>query len=112
LSPAYRGPVRIIVPTVRTRFYRGERLSLKVLVLAEEMPRELSLRWRKLGEGRFVDVPMHHVARGVYRAEFPAQATTGNDLEYYIELTPAQGKPVRWPATAPDLGQTLVAMEP
>jgi hypothetical protein len=111
LSKAYRGPARIIVPTVRTSFHRGETLSLRVLVLAGQPPREISLRWRAMGHGRFAQVPLLHVARGVYRVEFPSKATAGDDLEYYIELTPAKGKPVRWPATAPDQGQTLVAME-
>ena len=112
LSKTYHGPTRIIVPTVRTSIHRGETLSLKVLVLAEQTPRELSLCWRKMGQGRFARSEVQHVARGVYRAEFPPKATAGDDLEYYIEVTPAKGKPVLWPATAPEQSQTLVAMEP
>ena len=65
-----------------------------------------------MGQGRFANVPLQHVARGVYRVEFPAEATAGNDLEYYIELTTARDGAARWPATAPDQCQTLVAMEP
>ena len=112
LSKAYHGPARIIVPTVRTSFHRGERLSLKVLVLDESEPRGFSLLWRRMGAGRFARVALQHIARGAYRADFPPPATAGDDLEYYVELTSSSGKQLYWPATAPDRGQTLVAMEP
>jgi hypothetical protein len=49
------------------------------------------------------------VARGVYEVEFPGAATKGEDLEYYLEVRPARGKAVRFPPTAPEINQTLVA---
>ena len=49
------------------------------------------------------------MARGVYQVEFPREATAGNDLEYYVQVKPERGNPVVFPASAPDLNQTLVA---
>jgi hypothetical protein len=109
LASGYVGPTRIIVPTRRTSYTPDDDLLLKVIILAQGAPREATLRWRPLGEGRFRSVPLRHVARGVYQAQFPRQATAGDDVEYYVEVLPAKGGRVVFPATAPRLNQTLVA---
>jgi hypothetical protein len=111
LPRSYQGPTRLIVPTVRTSFLRGESLSIKVCVLAEKPSRELTLYWRRIGRGRFTHLPLRHVARGVYRAEFPSAATRGEDVEYYVECIADDGKRIIFPATAPKVGQTLVATD-
>jgi hypothetical protein len=48
-----------------------------------------------------------HVARGVYRAQLPPLA---DDIEYYVEARVA-GQSFVFPATAPDLNQTVVLMK-
>jgi len=110
LRAEYRGPTRIIVPAVRTSFEPGEALSLRVLVLAEQAPRSAALRWRRFGGGDFAILPLSRVARGVYTGTFPAEATAGPDLEYFIEVQPRIGGAVRHPVTAPALNQTLVRL--
>jgi len=111
LRGSYRGPMRVIVPTVRTSFERGERLALKVLVLSEQAPQRADVWWRPMGSGRFTDVPLEHVARGVYWAELPVKATMRADLEYYVEVRGKGSERARFPRTAPDLNVTLVAGE-
>jgi hypothetical protein len=109
LPTAYTGPTRVIVPTVRTSFRPGETLALKVMILSGQSPRDAALYSRPMGRGRFTKTPLVHLARGVYVVRFPPQATAGEDLEYYVKVVPKTGSPVHFPASAPDLNQTLVA---
>lgn len=109
LGSTYTGPPRLIVPTVRTSYLPGEPLRLKVIVLAAEPPSRPRLYWRPLGRGRFQAQPLQHLARGVYQAQFPPAATVGEDIEYYLEVRTGDGQPLRFPATAPALNQTVVA---
>ncbi|MGO8675066.1 MAG: malectin domain-containing carbohydrate-binding protein [Limisphaerales bacterium] len=104
----YEGPMRIIVPALRTSLPANEPLKLKVIILSEHPPRQAALHWRKLGEGAFAQVPLQHLERGVYSVTLPA---VGDDFEYFLqaEPEPGQGEPARFPATAPKLNQTVVA---
>jgi hypothetical protein len=101
----YQGPMRIIVPALRTSLPASEALKLKVIILSKDPPRQAALYWRELGEGPFAQVPLQHLERGVYSVELPA---VGDDFEYYLQAEPGQGQPVRFPATAPALNQTVV----
>lgn len=109
-ATVYRGPTRVIVPTVRTSYEPAESLTLRVLVLSEAPPGEAVLKWRKLGAREFAAVPLRWVARGVYSAEFPAEATAAPDFEYFVEVRPVDGPAVRFPETAPVLNQTMVRL--
>lgn len=109
-SLTYHGPTRVIVPTLRSSYEPAEALTLKVLVLSEQPPHAAALKWRRLGGRRFASVPLQPVARGVYTVPFPAEATAAADCEYFVEVQPATGAPVRFPATAPALNQTLVRL--
>jgi hypothetical protein len=108
MSAAYHGTARIIVPTVRGSVGQGEPLRLKVLVLAEQAPHSAVIRWRPMGRGAFATLPLQHVARGVYTAQWPAIPASLSGIEYYVEVKPARGKTVRFPATAPQMNQTVV----
>jgi hypothetical protein len=105
LRKNYRGPARLIVPTVRTSVASGEALKLTVLVLAEQPPRALSVSWRPLGGGRYAQVAFTAVARGVHTATLPAAE---DDFEYFIRLDPAAGQAVFFPASSPAQNQTVV----
>ena len=109
-AATYHGPTRVIVPTVRSSYEPAEALRLKVLVLSEQPPRAAVLKWRRLGGRHFASAPLQPVARGVYTVRFPAEATAAADFEYFVEIQPATGAPVRFPATAPALNQTLVRL--
>jgi hypothetical protein len=86
----------------------GEALDLKVLVLAEAEPRDTALYWRRMGYGRFQKLPLSHVERGVYAARLGGVNAEFGALEYYVEVKPADGAVVRFPASAPKLNQTVV----
>jgi hypothetical protein len=108
LATGYRGPLRVIVPTVRTSVNPGEALELKVLVLSEAPPKEGAVHWRVLGQGGFNRVPLTSVARGVYSARLGAAHASQEALEYYVEVQSRDGHAVHFPATAPKLNQTVV----
>ncbi len=105
----YRGPLRVIVPTVRSSLRAGEALTLRTLILSEQPPAEAAVYWRKMGRGAYVKAPLNRVARGVHSARFGGG---DDDLEYYVKVVPARGPAVSFPATAPRVGQTLVRLGP
>ena len=108
-SKEYDGPPRLIVPTVRSCVAQGEVLRLKVIILSSKPPREAALFWRPMGPGEFAQVPLTHVARGVYSVQFPPDGARA-DLEYYVQAVPDDGTPLRFPATAPTMGQTVLVV--
>jgi len=86
----------------------GESLQLRAIVLGASGPREALLYWRPLGATNLARVPLDRVARGVYQAEL-AEDEIVDDFEYYIEMKTDAG-PLRFPATAPTLNQTVVVV--
>jgi len=100
----YHGPARIIVPTVRTNLDVGESLKLKVIILGIE-PSQANLYIRRMGgSDNFTKVALDHIARSVYTVTIPA---LGDDIEYYIKAVGC-GKELLWPATTPNMNQTVV----
>lgn len=103
----YQGEPRLIVPTVRSHAARGEALNVTVIALDRQPVRSVTLHWRKLGTGAFRSQQASHLGRAVFQATFPPAEA---DLEYYLTAQTASGKKLRWPATAPDLCQTVVVL--
>ena len=59
-------------------------------------------------KGSYTRVPLGRIARSVFAAKFGG---IGDDLEYYVKVTTAGGQPLYFPAAAPKINQTLVALE-
>lgn len=106
----YAGPPRLIVPTVRTSVAAGEALRVRALVLAEEPVDVAAVHCRALGETKYVRKPLRHVARGVYRGVVPAHEAQTSVIEYYVEVRLTDGTTLRYPPTAPNVGQTVVVL--
>jgi hypothetical protein len=104
LPRVYEGPVRVIVPTVRTVLAPAEALKLKVIILAKGRPAEAALYWRELGKGEYAAVPLQSTARGVYEVSCPG---ADKDLEYYVKVK-VENEEVFFPPTAPLINQTVV----
>jgi hypothetical protein len=102
----YDGPVRVVVPAVRTALEPGEPLNLEVLVLSKGAPGRAAFCWRPMGRGAFAEVPLGHRTRGAYTASLPPPE---GGIEYYIEVE-ADGETVRFPVTAPALNQTVIVL--
>ncbi len=102
------GEARIIVPTVRTSLTAGEPLQLKIILMNVRL-KEANLFWKIFGRKNFVKFGLNHVNRSVYSAFVPADSL-GDDFEYYIEIITENEKKLYFPATAPDLNQTVVIL--
>jgi hypothetical protein len=107
---AYRGAPRIFLSAKCTQTKAGEPQEIRAFVLSGPKCKGLSLYCRPLGKGGFVKVPANHLARQAYRVSLPPRSE--GTLEYYLEAELAGGKKVFWPATAPDLCQTVIAWSP
>jgi hypothetical protein len=98
------------VPTARTSLAGGETLTLKVICLGANPPKDAALFWREMGRGEFTKVPLSHVARAVYSVQLPSDGVKQEDLEYYVRVLTADDKELFFPATAPSMDQTLVVV--
>ena len=104
----YRGPDRLIVPTVRTTLMADEDLKLKAFFLAANQPKDMALYWRPMGNGQYDKIALTHVARSVYSVTLPAEKIKSRDIEYHIKVISAGGKMLCFPAAAPHINQTVV----
>jgi len=107
----YRGPARLIVPTARSSLLVGEDLRLKVIILAENQPDGAFLYWRAIGAEKYNKISLTHLARGVYSVTIPASQINKTDLEYHVQATVDGGRDVCFPATAPQMDQTVVIIQ-
>ena len=58
--------------------------------------------------GRFHVIPLRNVGRHAYRVTLPTVPRNSGGIEYYIAARFKSGKAVFFPATAPDINQTIV----
>jgi hypothetical protein len=107
----YNGPTRVIVPTARTLLEQDEDLVIKVMILRQgDVSYKSVLKWRPLGKGEFQTLPLEHVARSVFKGTLNAELLGGRDFEYFVETRAGDGEVLRWPATAPEINQTVVVL--
>ena len=106
-SKIHPGRLRIIVPTIRTNLNKSEDLKIKVIILSQRPTENAALYWRIMGEGTYNRIALKHIARGVYSVIIPARKIK-NDLEYYIRVSSNDNQQATFPATAPDINQTIV----
>jgi hypothetical protein len=106
-SNQYLGRLRVIVPTIRTSLNNNEELKLKVIILSQKPTEDAALYWRTMGKSTYNRIPLKHIARGVYSVTIPAHKIK-NDLEYYIRVSSAADQQATFPASAPNINQTIV----
>ena len=104
-SRAYSGPSKLIVPTARSVVEKGEALSLKIIALANEPAKSVTVKLRLLGSSPWQDVTATCLGRAVWQAILPPAT---EDYEYSIEAEMPTAKRLHWPATAPEINQTVV----
>ena len=108
-SKEYNGEPRVIVPTVRTCVEEGEVIILKVIVLDKTPSAKTELCWRPMGAEAYTVESAENVNRGVYSVSFPSGGVS-DDIEYYVKVTTSAGRELVYPATAPDMNQTVVVI--
>ena len=109
IRTAYRGVPRVFVSAARSLSQAGEPQEIRAFVLSAEKCSGVNLYWRPLGNGSFQKVAATHRTRQAYRVNLPTVAA--ETVEYYLEAVLADGQKTVWPATAPALNQTVVAIE-
>ena len=107
-STEYTGPTRLIIPTVRRSLDQGEPLRLRAIVLTSSPSAKVILSWRPLGQGAYKQLPFKNVRRGVYETILKPDVLLNRDIEYNITATPSRGEPLLWPASAPQINQTVI----
>jgi hypothetical protein len=105
LGRTYVGSERLVVPTDRTALEPGEPLRLEAIVMGESQARSVQLAWRPMGSGSWNEVPLRHVARGVWRAGLPPPA---GDIEYAVEAVSGTGAALQVPAGGRGAPRTVV----
>ncbi len=107
----YDGDIRMFVSVVRTSLERGESLKLKVIVLGDIF-KKASLYYREMGSGKFEIRDIKHVNRGVYQVVISGEKLKSLDtVEYYIDAETLGGVKLRWPATSPEINQTVIILD-
>ena len=101
----YRCDPRLVAMSARTTARSGEALSLKIVALDRQPVKSVTVKLRPLGNGEWRALEADHLARAVWQTRLPAAT---EDFEYFIEAQTADAKTLRWPATAPELNQTVV----
>lgn len=102
----YTGTPRIIVPTVENIVREGESYVLKIILLDPGKTGRPKVYFRPMGTGEFGYVDAVHKDRGVYEATVLPACT--QSFEFYIETEASTGKRLVWPATSPEMYQTVV----
>jgi len=97
------------VPTVRTLLSSDEPLHVNVIIPGAPA-KQAFLYWKPLGGTAFQKAALTHVARGVYDDTVAPDAIQG-DFEYYVQAASGADKALRFPATAPELNQTVVVRQ-
>jgi hypothetical protein len=104
----YHQPPRMFLPVVRTDVRSRESLTFDVILLSALPTFDVDVHYRDFGQGDFRSHSVGHINRGVYRASLPA--CDGIGFEYYLTATGRAGETLVWPATAPDLNQTVIVV--
>jgi hypothetical protein len=93
-SQQYSGDKFITCIPLQTLVKSGEPVTVKALIMGEvNYP---ALHYRVLGREAFIEMPMTHVARGVFKATIPGQR---EDFEWYVTANTTLGD-VIFPTTA------------
>jgi hypothetical protein len=104
----YRGGSRLVVMNGRTALVKGEAQTLRIIALDKQPVKSIVVKCRPFGKGDWQSIEAKHVARAVWGATLPAAA---EDFEYHVVAETADGKKLAWPATAPEMNQTVVVTE-
>ncbi|MBI9018839.1 MAG: hypothetical protein JEZ07_16425 [Phycisphaerae bacterium] len=107
VSTQFKGEPRIIVPCLRSQLKENENFKLKIFILDNKKAKSAKLYWRKLGEKKWQLVDLQYITRAVYMVQLEPQK---DDFEYFIQAETSKGQQLVFPATAPQINQTVVIM--
>jgi hypothetical protein len=103
----YSGQTRVILPTTRTAIAKDEELEIQILILSEKF-KKINFFLSGLGANKFIELPVTHIARGVYSVKINPKQHNNMDFEYYIKAVDEDNKETIYPVTAPDICRTVI----
>jgi hypothetical protein len=106
LRKEYQGKSRMIVPIIRTLVSKEEKLYLKVIILDQAENHQPEVHFRIIGKGEYQKQKLEKINKNIYETIIKDLHQEG--LEYYIQVTLSDGKTAIWPATAPEINQTVL----
>ena len=104
----YRGASHLVVMNGRTALVKGEVQTLQIIALDKQQVKSVTVKIRPLGKGDWKIIEAKHIARAVWNASLPA---ANEDFEYQIIAKKSAGSKLVWPATAPEINQTVIIKE-
>jgi len=112
LPKDYSGVSHMFVPTVRTILKKGESLNMRVITISTNnaKPVDEMIYWRTFGEKSFKTQKLNHLGRGVYEFKISPQEISDKGLEYYVQVKFKNGDIKRFPATAPNINQSVILL--
>jgi hypothetical protein len=103
----YQGAPLIILTPVLSVVSMGEALTIKIIALDKQPVISVTVKFRSLG-GKWQNFPAVHISRGAFKAVLQPAI---EDFEYMVIAETATGTKLTWPATAPEMYQTVIVME-
>jgi hypothetical protein len=103
----YQGTPRIFVTPVRSMADKGEALTIKIIVLDKQPVKKVTIRFRPLG-GKWKNISAVNITGTVFKANLQPAS---EDFEYQVIAETGTGTRLTWPATAPEMNQTVIVRE-
>ena len=107
----YKGRNRMFMTTLRTSILEGESLNIKVNLLSNSKPTNITMNWRAFGASDYSKIPLENLSRGIFTTTLGADIIKGKDFEYYIEAEFDRGDNIIYPAAAKDINNTVIIVD-
>jgi hypothetical protein len=98
----YNGEKFITCIPLLTRVDTDEPVKIKAIIMGKV--KRPKLFYRTLGDEKFIEIPLIHEARGVYRVVIPGQK---NDFEWYVSANTSLGDVIFPAAAGADLAERM-----
>jgi len=108
LSTEYPGDDRVLVFTNPSMLQKEDDFHVRVRVLSNAKNIKGKMKWRRLGEDAYQEIPLKHLARNVFEVKMPVK-NFGDDFEYYFEVSVGETSVV-YPVTAKKINCSVVVM--
>jgi hypothetical protein len=90
---------------VRTAQAPDENLELKIIALDKLPVKYVRVKVRQIGAKKWKIIEAANTARAVWSARLPVPT---DDFEYQIVSQTSDGTKMSWPASAPEINQTVI----
>ncbi len=101
----YRGEPRLVVMNARGSATKGESLKLNIIALDNQPVKSVTVKLRQMGQTLWKTIEAQHISRAIWKTSLPP---ANEDFEYQVMAETMEGAKLVWPATAPEINQTVI----